>query len=181
MTVITNTNINFFCNLPYFTLKLIFVSLIKSYYICSFVYLHDHIIVHYNFAGNATGNKYIDYYGPFQATVKKGETSYILNILIIDDKRFENNEVFHITAIPPSLPIGHHHCTTDIFIFDDDGKLAIYSISKVYHLKIPQPLKSGFLHAFVCIPVTAGAYKLYECSYIINFVLLVLSYVCICS
>ena len=51
---------------------------------------------------------------------------YTLKVKIVDDKRLEKNELTHIAAIPPALPMGHIRCTADIIIMDNDGKLLIH-------------------------------------------------------
>ena len=67
----------------------------------------------------------IDYYTsysfPYYAIVEAYSSYFILNIPIVQDCIFENNELFRVIAIPPELPDGHIQCTADVIIVDDDG------------------------------------------------------------
>ena len=44
-------------------------------------------------------------------------------IEIVNDTRMEDHELIRLAALPEVLPDGHVHCTTDVIIMDDDGKL----------------------------------------------------------
>ena len=52
-----------------------------------------------------------------------GTIKFQVNVKIVDDKFLEDNELLHIVAMPPELPNGYNHCSADVIIRDDDGKL----------------------------------------------------------
>ena len=96
-----------------------------------------------DFIGKDIANtpKEIDYYIPFPYTtfakIPAHSTHFQLNVTIVDDKKLENNELLRIDAIPSPLPYGHTHCTTDVIILDDDGKLFIYGfLCKIFIIVI---------------------------------------------
>lgn len=78
------------------------------------------------FVGNHSGDeKEIDYYTtktfPDFDTIPAYERDYILNVTIVPDSKLENNELFHVTAVPQHVPVGQPECSVDVIIRDDDG------------------------------------------------------------
>lgn len=67
-----------------------------------------------------------DYYALTNSvTIPKDAVNFSLCIEIVDDGRFETNELLRVFAIPPVLPDGYVYSTADLIIFDDDGRLLI--------------------------------------------------------
>ena len=78
------------------------------------------------FVGNHSGNEEpIDYYTtktfPDFDIIPPYERDYILNVTIVADRMLEDNELFHITAVPQHVPAGQPECSVDVIIRDDDG------------------------------------------------------------
>ena len=75
----------------------------------------------------------IDYYTsyafPNKAIIPAGTTKFLLKVKIVNDKRLEDNEIFRIVADPPDIPNNHFTCSTDVIIWDDDGKLLHKSLA----------------------------------------------------
>ena len=93
------------------------------------------------FTGNESGlnRDEIDYYAsysyPNYAKVQQYTEWFILNITIVQDNKFEDNESIQIVAIPHELPDNYTYHTTIVSIIDDDRKFAdlyTYSISYSY-------------------------------------------------
>ena len=95
--------------------------------LCSYVV--SYVCNHFNSIGNETSSEddEIDFYAahsyPNDDIIPKGTIYYKLMIKIVDDDRMEDNELIRMAAVPEDLPAGHVHCTTDVIIMDDDGKL----------------------------------------------------------
>ena len=77
------------------------------------------------FVGNHSGNEDFDYYTaisfPYFDIISPYERHYTLNVTIVPDRILENNELFHVTAIPQHVPAGRPECSVDVIIVDDDG------------------------------------------------------------
>ena len=77
------------------------------------------------FVGNHSGNEIFDYYAaisfPYFDIIPPYERHYILNITIVADRMLEDNELFHVTAVPQHVPAGQPECSVDVIIRDDDG------------------------------------------------------------
>ena len=77
------------------------------------------------FVGNHSGNEIFDYYAamsfPYFDIIPAYERDYILNITIVPDRILENNELFHLIAVPQHVPVGQPECSVDVIIRDDDG------------------------------------------------------------
>ena len=79
------------------------------------------------FIGNVNEDD-IDYYtsSPNYAIIPKYTELFMLNISIVQDYKFEDNESIEIVAIPQELPDNHTNSKTCVTIIDDDCKFAAY-------------------------------------------------------
>jgi len=88
----------------------------------NFMYLYLCTCVHINYycVGNSDYNA-----GPYNFTIASGLTNITFNISIINDTILEENEIFHLTIDPSSLPedvsVGYPVLAT-VTIVDDDCK-----------------------------------------------------------
>ena len=49
-----------------------------------------------------------------------------VNIIIVDDRDLEDNELLRIFAIPQELPKDYNYYSADVIINDDDGNYKIF-------------------------------------------------------
>ena len=72
----------------------------------------------------------MDYeYGPYNFTITAGTTTTAINISITDDNILENNETFHLTIDPSSLPKNvfvNNPFQVEVTIVDFDCKYTQY-------------------------------------------------------
>ena len=103
-----------------------------SYPIASYVFNCSNSIGNESSSDDNEIDYYVSHSYPNMDIIPKGSMYYTLKIKIVDDDRMEDDEVFHITAIPEDLPDGHIYCTTDVYIKDDDGKLIYAKYTSVF-------------------------------------------------
>ena len=118
--------------------------------------------------GNVSADE-MDYYtlysSPNYAIIPKYTKSFILNISVVQDYKFEENENIEIKAIPQKLPDNHTYSTTCVTIIDDDCKFADLATQNNVHLL----LALTFIHFKndlfclnvqhqICVVITTRAY-----------------------